>query len=392
LTISTPSGYDWQGDGNSETVNTCSSGTCSTSSWNYVETVGLTVNATKIASGSTQTVTVTGCGTTLSSFSGNNATHSLTLDASCNLTLGIPAGYIWIVNGTTVGNSTVLTSCLTGTCSPSTVDYTKAHPFIAGYQTGNHWQVKAVMATFSYDGTPQSDIPSGNHLYAGIYGYGSSSNITGKDYGYQASLVYPSSGSIYLVAQVDIMCEGFLTSACHPTYFHIVESYSDTTPSISASDNVTLEMRFSGHTVTWYYDIDSNGNYSFYSYTPPSDSAHSLSVGTVVFAPLGIPLTGTAKYFQFGVSSDSPIGNTGWKLLIHDPEYLNSSATSFALVPHAKSVQGTNSWIDYAWVWGGENFRNVGACYADNGSCSRSSDDLLLESSASTLSDGTSLW
>jgi hypothetical protein len=78
--------------------------------------------------------------------------------------------------------------------------------------------------------------------------------------------MYPSSGSISLVAQVEILCEGYVTSGCHPASEDIVHSY-EYTPTITASDNVTLEMRFSGTTVTWYYDIDSNGNYSFYSYT-----------------------------------------------------------------------------------------------------------------------------
>lgn len=393
LTISTPAGYDWQNDGSSETVNTCPSGTCSTSSWNYVVTVAQPLNATLTGTGggSAQMISVSGCGTTLSSFNGNSSQPSSTVDASCSLSLTLPSGYIWLNSS----SSSVMTfrTCPTGPCSALHVSYVLGYYYVGAYmKSSSHWEVNAVMATVSFKGTIQSQIQSTNSLSAGIFENGAT-GTNGLDYAYSATLNFPGSGSMNIEATVTKVCEGF--NPCGLVPYEIVQyDHVPTTPTLSPADNVTLEMKGNSTGITWYYSVNGGTNSSFGSWKPASGSGiHTkFEVGTFNVNLLNGLWQVKAKYFQFGVLSRLNTGNTGWKVNILNPQYLNSSGGSWHIVLHSTLAQGSNAWLDDFWRWGGFDYGNTTACYADSSICSLPSYDVSIKTSSSTISDGVDLW
>lgn len=386
LTLTTPSGYQWQGDGTTETVNTCSSGTCSTSSWNYVETVTLPVSASRNETGTTQTITVTGCGTNMSGFSGDNSTYDLTVDASCNVTLALPNGFVWLVNSSSTTSNVITDStCPTGSCSLFGIYYAAANPQLVGYMTGSNFNVHAVQTTVSFQGMAQSDVPASDTLGAGMW-VAVNSHVANLDYGYSVLAVVPHTGSMFLEGQVVRICEGYGSSACGLASQKVIESWTYA-PTMSTSDSIMLEMRFSGSVLTWYYEIDSGSNSSITSFTVPSNSQTAFEVGTTTSELGRVP-----KFFQFGVEANVNIGNTGWTVLLSNIEYQINSTVAWTTVNHANVAQGTNTWLDYRSVWGGMTFTDTTACYYDSGTCSRATDSVLFESASSTLSDGTNLW
>jgi len=388
LTIATPSGYSWQGDGTTEGIQTCTSGTCSGATRNYVVTVTQRLNATLMGSGNMQNITVSGCGANPVRFLGDTSNHDVIVDASCSVTVSLPSGYLF-------GNQSsgaLPSSCVLGFCGILKLFYQKTTPLIAGYvaavgPNNNYIRQNAVTATVSFRGTPQSDIAAGNWLAAGIL-VTSFSTVNGRDYGLRAEAILPASGPAYLFAQVGQTCEGHLLFYiyCGTALPSVKVLYTASAfPTFTASDNVTLEMKWSGGTVYWFYQINGGTNTTLTSFTMPSDSKPIFVVGA--FSAFGVP----AKYFEFGIESPRNLGNTGWRAGVYTPRYYNYSS-GWTSVAQANSVMGSNAFIDNGVLWGGQDYTGVSVCYNNNSNCRLSVGYLIFSSSSTTLPDGTRLW
>lgn len=265
---------------------------------------------------------------------------------------------------------TLPTSCILNLCSLFSLFYMKTYPFIAGYSTciglTCHIHENAVRTTVSFRGTSQSDVQSNNDLFAGMFVTGfSSADLT--DYGFRAEAVLPVAGSTYLVAQVIETCEapGCAIGGLSPHWKLL--NQTEVPLSFSASDNVTLEMKWSSGTVTWYYQVNGGTNSSYHSYTMPSDSRHYFVIGTTA------PPNDYVRYFYFGIESQYNIGNTGWKVGIYNPQYSNGTGT-WTSVAQADSSMGNHAYYDYIIRWDGGAYTGVLVCYADSMSCSFPSD------------------
>ena len=386
VTLTTPPGYAWQGDGSTANFQTCASGTCPGYSRNYVVTVTQPFNATMQGGGHAQMITMTGCGPNPTSFNGSNRQYNIILDASCSATLSLPSGYTWMGNGTSLNAPNTCVFGLCGTIFHFT--YMKSTPLIAGYVTGSLLRENAVQTTVTFKGTPQSDIGTGNDMAVGMMVTGFSKTVGGQDYGFRAEAVLGSNAQ-YLWAQVIQTCEGHLVNAIPghcgalPT---VKQIYSATySPSFGASDNVTLEMKWSGGAVYWYFTINGGTNSTFTSYTMPTDANPYFGVGTLQ------SWGHLAKYFEFGVESVSNLGNTGWKAGVYNPKYYNGSS-GWVSVAQANSVMGSNAWLDNGVVWGGQDYTGVSVCYYDNAVCPLPSGYLIFSSAATSVTDGTRLW
>jgi len=108
------------------------------------------INATLKAKGFEQTVYVSGCEASDTSFTGDKTIHSLIVQPSCSLTLYVGHGYLW--NQGVSGNSSAVaeTSCSSGTCSVTTLIY----------ENGSTWQLGG--ATHDSDG--KSGIEAGQEV------------------------------------------------------------------------------------------------------------------------------------------------------------------------------------------------------------------------------------
>ena len=320
--------------------------------------------------------------------------HTITVEPSCSITLSLATGFLWLINGSSSSSSVTFASCASSTCAVIGLIYFNSYPYVGGYMTATgskgYTTVDAVSTTISFKSTTQSELePPVNRLEGGMHAVVFSTTIHGRDYGYTALAVLPGNGSFYLLAQVDRTCEWLIQATPRCAYLPSVLTLFQQTnqsdiSSFSTSDNITLEMRFSGSTANWFYLINGAGNTTYAQFTPPSDSEHVFEVG----AHSGYGLT--AKYFQFGIATDYLIGDTGWSVLLSNPKWLNGS--SWTLVSQADSVEGPNSWLDFTWVWGGQYFSFASACYADESGCQSSNDYILFYSSGSFVTDGVRLW
>lgn len=241
--------------------------------------------------------------------------------------------------------------------------------------------------TFNFDGTSQSEVQSNNRLMAGIFDTVFSATITGLDYGYRAVVALPGSGSMYLIAQVDEYCEGFIFTSCGVTPWSKTIYAVTPSPAMSTSDNIQLYLEFSGSTAYWVYKINGGSATIFGEFTPPSDSQSVFQVGT------NTAFNGhVSKYFQFGIDSDYNIGHSGWYVDVDKPEYATAWGNPYVLVPQANLAQGGDAFLDARWVWGGQDYSGVNACYPDSNGCSYPPYEILFFYTGTTISDPTLLW
>ncbi len=170
FTLTLPSGYDWVSTGTTTiTGNSCSpaGSTCSAFSADYEQVITAITQPVEAAfdgtnGGSQQTVTISGCGATPSTFAGDGTSHSITMSPSCAFTLVLPSGYQFIGGSGT-------TTCSSGICSTYSTSYeavsaTVNQPVTASFNNVNGGVQQAVTITgcnpspssFSGDGTSHS--------------------------------------------------------------------------------------------------------------------------------------------------------------------------------------------------------------------------------------------
>jgi hypothetical protein len=127
FTLSLPSGYQFVSTPSGTT--TCSSGTCTAYTTTYEAipptTVTQPISATfnSVNGGSEQTITITRCSPSPSSFAGDGTTYDISMSPSCSFGLQLPSGYRFI--GTPSG-----TTCASETCTAFTISYEQS-PFAA---------------------------------------------------------------------------------------------------------------------------------------------------------------------------------------------------------------------------------------------------------------------
>lgn len=137
ITLTAPTGDVWSGTGTTTTKMTCSSGDCPEDDLTY-EHVTQPITANLSGSGSTQTISVSGCSASPTSFSGDGSPQDVTATAACSLTLGLSTpGYVWQTTGT---NSTSFPTCDTASCSDISLHYMEYVQPINNPANGENWQ------------------------------------------------------------------------------------------------------------------------------------------------------------------------------------------------------------------------------------------------------------
>jgi hypothetical protein len=128
MTLALPAGFLWNSTSTQDLSisPTCASGTCSLQSYTYrpnTADVYQPIVATNIGSGGTQTVGVSGCSSSPSSFAGDGGSHTITATPNCTLTLTLPGGYHWIATGTATVALVTCPGPPAVTCSTSSSNY-----------------------------------------------------------------------------------------------------------------------------------------------------------------------------------------------------------------------------------------------------------------------------
>ena len=347
FTLSLPVGYQFIGGAG---TTTCTSGTCSGYTTSYEASPPTTVVQPITAafvntySGSQQTVSVSGCSPTPSSFAGDGASHSLTMFPSCGFSLSLPSGYQFI-------GGSVSTTCSSGTCSTFSTSYEAVpsqvtQPLVATFNNVNGGSQQTVTITgcspspltFTGDGTSHSiimspsctftlSLPSG-YQFTGGSGTTTCSSGTCTTYstGYKAA---PSQ----VTQQITI---SFASSA--PTTTFTISGCSPSPPSLgSGTTNVMMapNCQFSinapvvGSTSRYVF---SNGGTSISETTCSSGTCQTISLIVT---------------YQYAESVSYSILDGGSPTAAPNLAYFSLGI----LTTYTMTTSSVTEWIDYATSW-----------------------------------------
>jgi hypothetical protein len=221
-------------------------------------------------------------------------------------------------------------------------------PVYAGaYQNGPQGHATGAMVTVSFSGTNPDLIQGKNYLSAGIGIHSAGCCVDGIDYAYRFDVVLLPGGSEALLATGWEACDDIAACGGH-SWKVLLFSHEDGLSDPGA--NVTLAMVWSGGSIDWLYATDGGGLGNFTSYTVPGPENHDFNTGVSSGE-------GRAAYFyQFGVMSRHPVGQSGWLVTMTCPSLLMGA--TWGCVDHANSVSGTESYWKVIWRWG-ENYPQV---------------------------------
>ncbi|MGI0066355.1 MAG: hypothetical protein ACREA5_00730 [Nitrosotalea sp.] len=259
-------------------------------------------------------------------------------------------------------------------------------PYVAAYHdTSPHFGIYSAKVTCNFSGTDRSKIQSDNYLTC----VGSLQNPTStsrEDWGYQAYVTLKQTGNLIVGADVWKGCENiFPSTPCNGTTAGSVDHKYSNSQFITAnpSDDITvfMEMANTG-TVSWYYQVNSGSKTLFGTWSKATEQNTYFNTGTYL----------VARYFQAGVGSAYNIGQSGWYANVKNPAYATSYGGAYnSYYSPAKSTDGTHSYWDGSFAWGGAVYTGVNADYNCK-SGTTSAGQAKFQYTGTTLSDGTKLW
>jgi hypothetical protein len=242
-------------------------------------------------------------------------------------------------------------------------------PYVAGYDAGDKDTTTRVKTTVSFPDTSPSVIPSDNYLAGGMFLQGQESRQVEPwrhtDYGFLASLSLDHNG----VIQYNMAFYRTHEPWYYPPeggWYECVWKDAVVLDGVNPAEPVTLTMQWDNGWIKWFYTINGNTNqagayYALnYSYSIIQKfyhgHYHEESGGAADFF-----------YYQFGIYSKTALDTSGWNVRLENPMYYDDSGNQWKLVSKARSTQGTQSYLDHWYRWGGEAYFDVGARYYENG-------------------------
>jgi len=247
-------------------------------------------------------------------------------------------------------------------------------PYMAGYMTNDRLEGNptkfspepyAVRVTASFSGTDTQLPPviaDDNRLGIGIAASGpdqSSPFPATVDYGYLMLLVLDGGNRI----QEGPHLEG-VVYRCYEWlgWFDILYSWSCYWSTSNINSEVTMWMSWNDTHLNYYAQIDGL-TFFITSYVALPTQKHYFYMGAQT---LSYPIIGSKfiRWFQFpGAWSNYPIGHGGWQTHLKNPSFWPIGYNGWYPCPFAYSIDGTDSYWDWNWRWGGENYPNVQAHY-----------------------------
>lgn len=253
-----------------------------------------------------------------------------------------------------------------GEVQPLSSDPSSGQPWVAAYHdpVPDHFAAYKTKITCNFGGTDRTKIQADNFL-ACAQSLQSPTSVTGLDYGVQASVTLQRTGDMIVSADVWRACESQPGVGCSPSGSITKVSSQTATISATLSSDIMLFMEWSstGSTLTWYYQINSGSKTQYHTWTKPTSEAHPRFNTGVCF--ISWPdcseffILRTARYFQAGVGSDYPIGQSGWFVTIKNPAFATSATGSYnPFFSPARVIHGDDA---LTMISSGEEFNTQGS-------------------------------
>jgi hypothetical protein len=267
-------------------------------------------------------------------------------------------------------------------------------PYVAGCWVTqedlmNYGRVNGAAINVSFPSTDPSYLPAGSWLGAGMFLQGQDTRYVHVDYGFYMMLVIDASGRLFVDIGLHQTREGD-KPLLMPTE-ELIYAMTWQLSGLDPATPVTLAIEW-GENKTVNYSVGLGDQLDEFASVPIASLPNCENIITGFYSGnviLGqFPMSEYIDYFQFGITSSSPIENNHWAALLQEPRTLKSG--NWSLVDTAWSIQGDLSYIDQDWKWGGQPYIGVNAQYQMNSA--QSPDQLLFFHSEHTLSTGTLLW
>ena len=267
-------------------------------------------------------------------------------------------------------------------------------PYVAGCSVFsedlmNYRIVDGAAVNVSFPSTDPKYFSAGTWLGAGIFLQAQDTRFLHVDYGFYMMLVIEASARLFVDIGLHQTREGDM-----PLLMPSEELIYARTWQLSIVDPatvVTLAMEWDRNE-TVHYSVEIDGQQFEFTSVRVASLPNCENIipgfysGNVIVGQF--PMSRYVNYFQFGITSSSPMANNHWAALLLEPRTLSSG--EWSLVDRAWSLQGDRSYIDQDWKWGGEPYTDVEAQYPMNSN--QSLDQMLFFHSDHTLSTGTVLW
>jgi hypothetical protein len=310
------------------------------------------------------------------------------MEAQLGRTRGYLAGAILAILFASLTSLAPLAAAVVVPDLPAEYEY-----YLAGYDDEPLKSENALKMIINFGVADPTVIQVGNWLEAGFYSTVFTINQGGIDYSYQAYARMYRSGGVQVFGEVWRNCEGTIYG-CGPQEATLLSQtaltipyYRSPTGSWSASDDLTLTMKWQSGQAKWYYQLEQGATTLYKTYTPPANSQTVFNVGTLYHAGTGH----LVKYFQFGIAGKATVPCC-WQIMLRYPQY-SLDGVGWATVPKAKSVWGSQSWLDATGRYGVQlgGYPNANADYnAANPTFPKYW--LLFYRTTSTLPNAITLW
>jgi hypothetical protein len=204
-------------------------------------------------------------------------------------------------------------------------------------------------------------------LFAGMGAQSPNCCKDGLDYGYRADLFFNESGS-FLAARAWETCDFNVACSGHPWASEMHKSIVGLPTADVNFKTITLAMEWQpdGQTVKWYYGTSPAEWVEFSSFVSPEIGNPYFNLGVISVAnPFTNPDTGSAYFFQVGISRPAGGSNAFGSIRFHCPSYhdRDENKQCVELEPIAR---GNSHW-KVLWKWGIQDPRTaieIGRSYA----------------------------
>jgi hypothetical protein len=223
--------------------------------------------------------------------------------------------------------------------------------YSGGYMDASPGHAQGAGVTVSFNGTDPRSIQPDNYLSAGFGIHAAGCCVDGIDYSYRFDVYLFHSGNATLVASAWEACDDNAACGGHSwkvlMYLHSRELV-DYDVSSWAHLSIQWTRMDAGYGVLWTDSLAGGPTNNFTQFVAPAAENHDFNTGVLPGGTLGPGQTGS-YFFQFGVMSSYPVGNQGWRVSFACPSLL---ALSWGCIPHAKTVEGSQSFWKVFWRWG----------------------------------------
>jgi len=273
-------------------------------------------------------------------------------------------------------------------------------PYVAGYHVNTpdlltRERVDATAVTVSFPSTDASYFPSGSWLGGGMFVQAQDNKIRHVDYAFYTMLVLEASGDLFLDLGLHQTRES--TPPLQMPTEELVYAYTWQVSGIDLATPVTLLARWDSEGYVHYSIFASGINITVLSVNVAS-LPNCESIIRTFYAGnrpnMAFPFGHYVYYFQFGIVSSEIIANNHWSVDLKDPKILRRPeyhlGTGWHLVDIVWSTQGSISYLDGDWMWGGAPYYGVSAKYYQNPL--QNLYEVIFFYNGQTLQPGTILW